>query len=98
MRRVLGYLRSPVYVHRTKVKKARGSDPYLPGLIFIVAGTTNTNECQNPSKIKLNVSDKYVSPTTKVLSLECDSQPCSAGNFLIMHPSSVYCRVANRRP
>ena len=36
-----------------------------------------------------NVADKYSLAVTKNLGLGCKSQPCVAGHFLVMQPSSL---------
>ena len=57
-------------------------------------GLLRTYEGINQRNLKylcqmLQLADKYASDITKYLSLEFNSRLCSAGNFLIMHLSSV---------
>ena len=56
--------------------------------------TTNTqwrHKSKKSEKFGPNVADKCASAITKNLGWGCNSWPCSADNFLIMHSSSALC-------
>ena len=49
------------------------------------------HKLRKPEMFGPNVADKYAWNVTKYLGLGCNSQPCSADHFLIIHRRHAHC-------